>query len=113
METGEHSFILKSSKIEGIGVFALHDIEQGTSLDLFHNESRVVHSEEEVPEELRKYGFKVAEGFCIPSDFTCMDIGWFLNEDKANPNIYHEKYYYYAKRPIKKGEELVMDYSTL
>jgi SET domain-containing protein len=50
--------------------------------------------------------------YCIDS-FNNLNVGWYLNESKDDPNVgCDDNYEFYALRDIKKGEELTMDYSS-
>ena len=114
--TDEFSFILKPAE-HGIGVFAVHDIKDGTYLRLFRDESEekpraVTRKTADVPEFFRQYCVGRGDTQLCPSDFGCMEIGWHLNHSK-NPNAYHKNYFYHASRDIKAGEEIVIDYNSL
>ena len=61
------------------------------------------------------------DDFCIikgnkyycPDNFNNLNVGWYLNESKENPNVgCDEKYDFFAIRDIKKNDELTVDYST-
>ena len=113
--TDHQSFILKPSTIKGVGVFVLHDIAEGTFLELFRKDfQEEVREVNDVPEELR--------GFCLnhegskllcPKFFNRMDIGNYVNHSE-NANMRYEKGEgYFAKRDIKTGEELFANYREL
>jgi SET domain-containing protein len=114
--TTEFSFILKKSKY-GIGVFATHPIKKDAPLRLFGD----LNLKEDVAIK-RKPGSvpKIFEQYCVfrsdfmlcPSDFGCMEVGWFVNHSKK-PNIYHKNYDYYALKDIKEGDEITVDYNSL
>lgn len=111
--TDEFSFILRPSEF-GIGVFAVHDIKEGTYLRLFGAEdgSRLM-DKSEVPEIFRDYCVDHGDKIYCPEDFGRLQVGWYLNHSK-NPNAKpDENYSYYAKRDIKAGEEITVDYNLL
>lgn len=117
-ETNEFSFILKPSE-HGVGVFATHDITKGARLRLWGNQieddvdrPRIL-DKESVPKVLRGYCVGRGEKLLCPKDFGVMEIGWYVNHSD-NPNVYQENYkWFYAKRDIKEGEELLIDYNFL
>ena len=114
--TTEFSFILKPSE-HGVGVFATHDIKEGTYLIFFAEETEltnltVIRKNEDVPELFQQYCVDRGETLVCPRDFGRMEIGWHLNHSKT-PNAYHKNYDYYALRDIKAGEEITIDYNTL
>lgn len=116
-ETTEFSFVLKPSEY-GVGVFAAHDIKQGTYLRLFGHEQEEdklppKRKPEEVPEFFQQYCLE-REGFLYcPADFGAMPVGWYLNHS-TTPNADHDaEYKYHALRDIKAGEEITIDYNSL
>jgi len=114
--TNEFSFILKPSKF-GVGVFAVHDISQGTYLRLFGDEKLYEHrirlmDKKDVSEVFRDYCMSRGEQLVCPEDFGQMPVGWYLNHS-GNFNAEHRDYNWYASRDIKAGEEILIDYNTL
>jgi len=107
------------SKIHGIGVLAIRNIQKGTSI--FHGDDEPIYwvakkKVRRLPDGIRK----LYEDFCIikgelygcPKNFNQLTPAWFLNHSK-NPNVICKKdYKFYALRDIKKGEELKVDYRT-
>lgn len=116
-KTDKHSFILKPSKAVGggVGVFALHDIAEGTYLELFLKDfEEELLNEEEVPEELRGYCiYQENNKILCPKHFNRMDIGNYLNHSDNANTIYRKGKGYYSKRDIKKSEEIFSDYRDL
>lgn len=115
-QTTEFSFILKPAKY-GVGVFAAHDIKEGSYLRLFGNENKnhrapVIRDKKDVPKYFESYCIDRGEKLICPKDFGHMEIGWYLNHSKS-PNAFHREYNYYALRDIIAGEEIVIDYSSL
>lgn len=116
--TTEFSFVLRPSSY-GVGVFATHDIKQGTFLRLFgrseHQDNkeivRVKHKAE-VPELFRNFCLDRGESLICPQDFGHMQIGWYLNHS-TKPNVELRDYTDYAARDIAAGEELTIDYNML
>lgn len=92
--TNRFSFILKPSTIRdgGVGVFALHDIAEGTYMELFLKDfQEELRNEKDVPEELRGYCLNHESGKLLcPKFFNRMDIGNYLNHSK-NPNLRYKK----------------------
>ena len=100
----------------GVGVFAAHDIKEGSYLRLFREEdgprTAIMRKKEDVPEYFRQFCLDRGETLLCPSNFGHMEIGWHLNHSKT-PNAQHRDYNYYALRDIKEGEEITIDYNTL
>jgi len=114
--TGEFSFVLQPSA-HGVGVFAAHDIAEGTYLRLFANEKGnepgySVRNKRQVPEMFRKYCINRGNTLSGPRDFGRMEIGWHLNHSET-PNAVHRDYEYYALVNIRAGEEITIDYNSL
>lgn len=115
-KTTEFSFVLKNSD-HGVGVFAFHDIRANTYLRVFGDENNphnvsIVRKKEAVPEFFRSYCVDRGETMECPSDFGCMEVGWFINHSK-NPNVYVRNREFYALRDILAGEEITIDYNFL
>lgn len=113
-KTDQFSFMLRPSGIEGIGVFATHNIAKGTYLRLFSPSERVKIRKENKNHYvfLHRYSVELEGAFHGPEDFGRMSIGWYLNHGKR-PNAEHRNYRYYAKRDIRAGDEITIDYNTL
>ena len=114
--TNEFSFILKPAK-HGVGVFAVHDIKEGMYLRLFRDEGlpyniAIDRNIKDVPKLFHSHCVSRGEVLKCPSDFGRMEIGWYLNHSET-PNAYHIDYIYRAKRDIKSGEEITIDYNSL
>lgn len=115
-ETNEFSFVLKPAKY-GVGVFAKHDIAKGTILRLFgdskkSDEGYRVLPKESVDPDFLNYCLLFEDKVFAPLDFGRMEIGWYLNHSKDS-NAEHVNYEWFAKRDIKKDEEILIDYNTL
>ena len=112
-EWTEFSAILAPSPIEGIGVFATHDIEAGTPVMTGKCRNLKV-PEEEIPFEFLKYCTDLHTGECLrPTRFDRIEIDWFLNHS-FEPNVgVDSDDNYFAIRDIKAGEELLIDYNYL
>lgn len=113
--TNELSFILNPSPVHGVGVFATHDIEKGAKLRLFARDDRIRYLKDSSRRYpfIKRYGIPLDDGYYVcPSDFGRMSIGWYLNHSSA-PNAFHKNYVYYAKKNIRSGEEITIDYETL
>lgn len=118
--TDSQSFILKPSTIPngGVGVFMLHDVAEGTMMELFtpefFKEERTL-DRVEVPAELQGYCLELPDGkLQCPGNFSRMDIGNYLNHsDHANLRWDEHTKSYFAARDIKAGEEIFSDYRQL
>jgi SET domain-containing protein len=111
---------LKPSDIHGVGVFAILDIPKDTYIFNGDN-SKMVWVDKSVIDELDEEIKKLYDDFCIIKgnkyfcivSFNNLNVGWYLNESKDDPNVgCDDNYEFYALRDIKKGEELTMDYSS-
>jgi hypothetical protein len=116
-KTSHESFILKPSTINGsgVGVFALHDIVEGTYMELFRDDfEEEVRDVKDVPTELQAYCIWREDGKVdCPKMFNRMDIGNYLNHSE-NWNLKYEKGKgYFAARDIKAGDELFANYRDL
>ena len=116
MTTNEFSFILKVSE-HGIGVFAVHDIREGTYLRLFGDEIGGTHNarmrnKKDIPEIFHNFCTDRGDKLWCPEDFAVMPMGWYMNHSHT-PNAGHKNYHWYATCDIKNGEEILIDYNTL
>ena len=111
---------LKPSDIHGVGVFAILDIPKDTYIFNGDN-SKMVWVDKSVIDKQDEEIIKLYDDFCIikGNKYYCIDsfnnlnVGWYLNESKDDPNVgCDDNYEFYALRDIKKGEELTMDYSS-
>jgi len=113
-ETDELSFLLRPSKIAGVGVIITHPVKKGTFLALFVEDDvrRVPRSEMAKNPQLHAfcvtYGIERREYVCVPKNFSYMEVGWFLNHSKT-PNAEHDGKWI-ALRDIEAGEEITIDY---
>lgn len=103
--------ILRPSKINGVGVFALTDIKKGARIPLFIYIDCKRVNRVRGPIELTKYACDDDKyGVWIPLNWHRMSIGWYLNES-LNPNVRCRSWT--ALRSIKSGEELTINYADL
>lgn len=114
--TNEFSFVLRAST-HGIGVFATHDIPEGSFLRLFGDQGSpkivsIATESHDVPPPFEMYCIYREEGLIRPVDFGCMEVGWYLNHSDQ-PNAHHKAYDFFALREIKSGEEILIDYHSL
>ncbi|MBK6635076.1 MAG: SET domain-containing protein [Chitinophagaceae bacterium] len=117
--------MIKSSPIEGIGVFALCDIPKGCR-SMF---SQATEQEQWIPvsksevDHLPAHAKALIENYCLYDDenyfipdygFKKMDLVNFLNHADI-PNIIsiNDGEFFEVIRDIKKGEELVIDYGQI
>jgi SET domain-containing protein len=107
------SFILRPSPIEGVGVFAAHDIAAGEKVLTGKFTNRKLKTKE-IPEEFLRYCIFINDEECIcPEKFDRMEIGWFLNHSN-DPNIAKiADEAFIAIRDIKRGDEILIDYNKL
>lgn len=114
---------LKASKIQGVGVFAITEIAEGTPLFVGDNEE-LLWVEEKKLSKLPAHFRKLYEDFAVikerrygcPTTFNRLTMSWYLNEPRvgAESNVRCDPttYEFFAKQRIKRGEELTVDYST-
>jgi len=123
MKTFPHDGVytrIQPSPIHGVGVFAIRDIPKGAYVFTGDNSQMVEVNknivDKQEPEIKRLYDdFCIIEGekYTCPDNFNNLNIGWYLNESKTDPNVACDKNYdFYALRDIKPGEELTVDYAT-
>jgi len=112
---------IRSSKVSGVGVFAIKKIPKGTWIfksctpNSFHRFSK--KELEELPAKVKEYVLDMCrcEGNCyyyVPKyGMNNIDISYFVNHSKK-PNLgtKKEKDNFFALRNIKSGEELFTDY---
>lgn len=114
-KTNHESFILKPSTVEGVGVFALHDIAEGTYMALFREDfQEELRDVEDVPKELRGFCLNREDGRLLcPKFFNRMDIGNYVNHSESANMRYEKGRGYFAARDITAGEELFANYREL
>jgi len=120
-KTNEFSFTLAPSKIEGVGIFATHNIKKGGRLLIFPEKEKIrffSHSQRASLDKLRRkfidrYCPEDKKGYYCPMSFNSMSTGWFLNHSEKPNAFCDEKYNYFAKQNIKKGEEITIDYRKI
>ncbi len=115
--TNEFSFLLKPSN-HGIGVFAVHDIDKRTHLKLFGQENslsqRSIEREaKDIPEIFQQYCMNRGDKLICPKDFSAMPVGWYLNHSQDANTFRDDDYKWYARRDIKAGEEILINYNIL
>lgn len=116
--TDEFSFILKPSKLSGVGVFCTHGIARGTRLALFPGLKPRYFSNARLERDPRLrafcqvYGVGVGSGCVVARSFSHMHVGWYLNHS-GEPNAHHERFKYFASRDIDANEEITIDYRDL
>ena len=123
--SGNTWVMIRPSPIEGIGVFAMQDIDKGCR-SMFskanENEQWIKISRAEA-EDLPTHAKALLESYCLYDEenyfvledgFKKMDLVNFLNHYNT-PNIIsiNEGEYFEAIQDIKKGEELVIDYGEI
>ena len=123
--SGNTWVMIRPSPIEGIGVFAMRDIEKGCR-SMFskasENEQWIKVSRAEV-DALPPHAKALLENYCLYDEenyfvpdygFKKMDLVNFLNHSDT-PNIIsiNDGEFFEAIQDIKKGEELVIDYGEI
>lgn len=111
----EFSFVLKPSKLGGIGVFAAHDLPKDIEVLSGEYKPRTLKIKN-VPPHLLIYCIYLNEEECLcPERFDRMDIGWYLNHSET-PNLVRKsatEYDLFTLREIKAGEEVLVNYNQL
>lgn len=131
MHFSEFSFELKPSPYGGIGVFATHDISEGTRVFDQKVAARVMKIED-IPPPLRKFCIYVNEHEALcPERFDRLELAWFVNHSER-PNIKADKIpspsdiaeaqkllaflqsrKHFAVKDIEAGDEILIDYNLL
>jgi len=114
---------LRPSTVNGIGVFAIRDIEKGTKNIFSKSPAEWISVSKEEVSELPLHARGLIENHCLYDDenyfipeygFKLFDLIVFLNHDD-NPNLIsvNDGEYFETLRDIKCGEELFVDYGTI
>jgi SET domain-containing protein len=121
MKCTEFSFVLKQSSQGNIGLFAAHDIAQGTLILDKPFELRVMQTKD-IPKDFLQFSIPInsIESAC-PEHFDRMEIAWYMNHS-SNPNIEKridvayenvidllKALTFYAIKDIKAGDEILID----
>ena len=125
-ELSENTYVmLRPSKVEGVGVFAIRDIAKGCremfskpNIDdnwilISKNEIEVLPSHSKFL--IENYCLYDAENYYVPDHgFKKVDLVLFLNHSDT-PNIIslNDGEYFEATRDIQAGEELFLDYGEI
>jgi hypothetical protein len=112
---------LKSSKIQGVGVFTEFDISKGEEIKLWDGEDckfvscRKYSSSSRIKKNfINTFCVETNGGYWCPLNFERMSVGWYINHsDKPNTESFDWGDTFFAKRKIKEGEELTIDYALL
>jgi SET domain-containing protein len=109
--------IIKKSKVEGLGVFAKRDILKGTKISNYYGKEMKWKTFK------HKYGdYKTNSLYTYPmrriwkilvakeEPYRSKNITNYINEKKGKSNCELRLRALYAKRDIKKGEELLLEY---
>jgi len=113
---------LAPSKVHGVGVFAIKDIDRGIDPFKGADNSRYVKIKKEQLKGLDKSVFKLFDDMFVfdkgiywmpAKGLQSIDISYYINHSK-NPNMIAEEQgeKFVTKRNIRKGEELLIDYDT-
>ena len=123
-ELSRNTFVmLKPSKVQGIGVFAITDISKGQRNIFSNDKSEWIKISKTEIATLPQHSKAVVENFCLYDEenyfvpeygFKMVDLVIFLNHDH-DPNVasINEGEYFEALRDIKAGEELFIDYGEI
>ena len=102
------------SGIHGVGIFAVSDIPQGQTVQLWSDEEMRFIPKPLAPGPLRTmvltYGVQTADGFWCPKDFNRAEIGWYINHSDTPNMTYASAITLRAMRDIAAGEELTINY---
>lgn len=112
---------IRPSRHGGVGVFAIRDIPKRTQL-FYGDDDEIVWVDWGTIRRLPKEVRKLYEDFCIiknkgriygcPANFNRLTVAWYLNSS-SKPNVVCDgDFRFFAKRNIRAGEELTVDYST-
>ncbi len=109
------------SRIQGVGVIAVRDIPMGVNPFKGSRDYKLIPFKKEELEKLNPEVLRMANDFfaqegdslLIPEcGLNSIDVSFFMNHSK-NPNVkVGADQDFYTMREIKKGEELITDYST-
>ena len=123
--SGNTWVMIRTSPIEGIGVFALQDIPEGcrTMFSKTNEEEQWLTISKMEVENLPAHAKALIENYCLYDEenyfvpdygFKKMDLVNFLNHSDT-PNIVsiNDGEFFEAIRDIKKGEELFIDYGEI
>lgn len=111
---------LKYSATHGVGVFSIRDIPKGTNI-FYNDRVKMIWVNKDELKNLDPEIKKLYEDFCVikgdkygcPENFNSLTVGWYINESKTDFNVWcTADFDFIAIRDIKKGEELLVDYST-
>jgi SET domain-containing protein len=111
--------LLAPSKTHGVGCFTDRDISRGELVKCWDGKDsrwipeKKAHASPEVA-LIKRFGIRVRGGYWAPTDFLRMSAGWYMNHSET-PNLGSDDgdVTYYARRDIKAGEELTLDYRLM
>ncbi|MGA2937141.1 MAG: SET domain-containing protein-lysine N-methyltransferase [Syntrophobacteraceae bacterium] len=110
-----------STKIDGVGVFAVDDINEGDFIaegihtsdydDLLTWES-IESLDNDIKDKIHAFCIGTPEGFIPPKDFDFnkLSVEWYMNHSCDGIVGFNENGDFYAIKNIKKGDELTYDY---
>ena len=110
---------LGASPIHGVGVFAIKDIPKGTYI-FPDDDDEMIWIDKRALEKLSQDERKLYDDFCVihgnlygcPRSFNKLTPAWYFNESQE-PNVAADKEYrFFARRRIKRGEELTVTYDS-
>ena len=115
--------MLRPSKVQGIGVFAINDIKKGQCAIFSNDKSEWIKISKAEIATLPQHSKAAVENFCLYDEgnyfvpeygFKMVDLVIFLNHDD-DPNIasINDGEDFEALRDIKAGEELFIDYGQI
>ncbi len=113
-----HEIYVKAapSPIHGVGVFAVSEIPEGATLQLWSEEElRLVRKPVDglLRSMVLTYGIETEEGYWCPKDFNRAEIGWYINHSDTPNMTYSGTITLRALRRIAPGEELTVNYVEL
>ena len=112
---------LKPSKIQGVGCFTETDISKGEEIGIWDSGDckfiscrKYSISSRMKKDFIQTFCVETEGGYWCPLNFERMSVGWYLNHsDKSNVESFDFGDTFFAKRKIKSGEELTIDYHLL
>jgi uncharacterized protein len=110
---------LGPSGIDGVGVFAIGAIPKGTNIFpdvndriIWIDKAKIKRLKGEIRLLYEDYCVKTGNKYGAPVSFNKINASWYLNHSSKPNAVVDRDYHVLAKRNIKKGEEITLDYTT-
>ncbi len=117
------TIMLRPSKVDGIGVFAVTDIEKGRRNIFSNDKSEWISISRDEVAQLPQHSRALIENFCLYDDenyfvpeygFKMLDLVIYINHsDEPNIISINDGEDFEALRHINAGEELFLDYGEI